>query len=60
MRNDTFGAKISGFSKHFADFGPNATPSKTVECSFLGGFGKWRYRLKYASNQGGVNKSPET
>ena len=26
-----------------------------IKCSFLGGFGKWRYSVKYASNQGGVN-----
>ena len=29
------------------------------ECNFLGGFGKWRYSLKYASDQGGVNESLE-
>ena len=30
-----------------------------IECDFLGGFGKWRYSLKYASNPGGVNESLE-
>ena len=37
----------------------NGAHNAKIECSFLGGFGKWRYSLKYASNQGGVNESPE-
>ena len=46
-----------GFERHH-DFEKKNKIFK-IECSFLGGFGKWRHSLKYASDPGGVNESLE-